>query len=96
MKEKRRSDETPPVLSVVGSDTMYLSNMKLAGPIFSHFDHSARFKQFTQYSSSKLILMMFVSKLAEQVSPNDVVIKVCNPGGTGGTNLGGRAENPDS
>ena len=81
-------------MSAVGSDSMYLSEIKPAGPVISRFDDSARFKSFEQYMNSKLILMMFISKLAEQVRPDDVIINMCNPGMMAGTNLGGNIENP--
>ncbi len=40
-----------------------------------------------QYAKTKLLLPMFVSKLAKQVNPDDVVINVVNPSSVRGTEL---------
>ncbi|RYP46289.1 hypothetical protein DL768_007481 [Monosporascus sp. mg162] len=64
MKERKiREAGKPPVITAVGSDTMYLSKFETPGPILSTLD-------------------------AEHVSPDDVIINVCNPGLTAGTGLG--------
>lgn len=88
MKEKKaRGANKPPIISIVGSDTMYLSTFETSGPILPQLDDPARFSGFQQYRDSKMLLMMFVSRLAEQVNPDDVLINVCNPGLTAGTEL---------
>jgi NAD(P)-dependent dehydrogenase (short-subunit alcohol dehydrogenase family) len=90
LKEKNRAGATvkPPVLSVVGSSTMYLSKFPAAGPVFRRMDDPTGFKRLKQYMDSKLLLMVFIRRLAQQVSPDDVVINVCNPGLVAGTGLG--------
>lgn len=70
----------PPVLTVVGSDTMYLSKFQAAGPISPRMDDPTGYDRMRQYMDSKLLLMVFVRQLARQVNPDDVVINVCNPG----------------
>ncbi|KAI1129193.1 putative short-chain dehydrogenase/reductase family protein [Nemania abortiva] len=89
MKEKKRPEASKaPVISVVGSDTMYLSTFQTTGPILDQFDDQTRYSRFDQYRDSKLLLMMFISRLAQQISPDDVIINVSNPGLTYGTGLG--------
>lgn len=96
MKAKSRKAETgkPPVLSVIGSDSMYMSKFKPTGPITSLFDDGTHFVRFDWYGNGKLMLMMFIAKLAEQVPAEDVLINVCNPGLTAGTKLGGYSDRP--
>ncbi|KAL5042792.1 hypothetical protein BDW71DRAFT_210803 [Aspergillus fruticulosus] len=94
MKSKRRSRKAsrPPVLSVVGSDTMWLSRFQTTDHIISYMDNPAGFKGFRQYMDSKLLMMLFVYRMARQFDPHDdVLINVCNPGAVGGTNLGSDA-----
>ncbi|KAI0599278.1 hypothetical protein F4775DRAFT_552170 [Biscogniauxia sp. FL1348] len=98
MREKKRKSQSPrvPVLSVVGSDTMYSadvatslsSSSSSSGSVFEFMDDPGRFAKLPQYANSKLLIMMFVARLAEKTSPKDVIISVCNPGHTGGTGLG--------
>lgn len=87
MKEKSRNDKTrkPPVLTAVGSDTMYFADFEASGPIFPRVDDPARYSQFQQYRDSKLFLMMFVARLADQLDPEEIIVSVCNPGMTAGT-----------
>lgn len=91
MKEKKsqRGDAgKPPIISVVGSDTMYLSKFEASGPILPFLDDPTRYTRFEQYRDSKLLLMMFIAKLAEKISPDSVIINVSNPGLTANTGLG--------
>ena len=48
MKEKRRHNNgsEPPVLSIVGSDTMWLSRFQTTDGIVAHMDNPATFKGF--------------------------------------------------
>lgn len=96
MKEKKRNDTTrkPPVLTAVGSDTMYFAEFEASRPIFPRMDDPARYTQYQQYRDSKLFLMMFVSRLAEQLDPEDIIVSVCNPGLTAGTGFTHDIENP--
>ena len=93
LKSKKAADAPkPPVLSIVGSDMMYsAANLKPKGPILPQFDNAKSFGQIPSYANSKLILTFFVAKLAELVSPNDVLINLSNPGMTKGTSLGSDA-----
>ncbi|KAM0246499.1 hypothetical protein ACHAQJ_010181 [Trichoderma viride] len=77
----------PPVLSLVGSDLMYENTVELKGPVLPQFQREKVFSQFPWYGKSKLLQTIFVSKLAEFISPSDVVVNVSNPGMTGGTDF---------
>ncbi|KAJ5818489.1 retinol dehydrogenase 12 [Penicillium riverlandense] len=73
----------------------YLSTALLAmlliptkGPILPQFDNPKAFGQFPAYANAKMLLMFFVTKLAERVKPSDVLINLVNPGMTKGTSLG--------
>jgi NAD(P)-dependent dehydrogenase (short-subunit alcohol dehydrogenase family) len=79
----------PPVLSIVGSDTMYTTDYwpRLQGPTFKQYDEAERFDYMPWYGGCKLMLAFFVSQLAEQIDPSDVLINVPNPGPTRNTGL---------
>ncbi|KAK6221452.1 hypothetical protein LQW54_001554 [Pestalotiopsis sp. IQ-011] len=78
----------PPVLSVVNSDTAYMAKFETQGPVFRQFDDRPKsFDAFQNYARSKLMLALFVSKLAESVDRGDVLLQLVNPGMTGGTGL---------
>ena len=96
IKEKKRQHKTDQssVLTVVGSDTMYFSKLETTGPIFPRMDDPKRFTKFRQYLDSKLLLMMFISQLADKLKPEELIINVCNPGMTAGTGLGHAVEKP--
>ncbi|CAG9944880.1 unnamed protein product [Clonostachys rosea f. rosea IK726] len=78
----------PPVLSIVGSDTMYFSKFSPAGLVFLRMDNPGSYERMTQYMDSKLLLMIFINRLAQQIDPDHVIINVCNPGMVAGTGLG--------
>ncbi|KAJ0418803.1 putative short-chain dehydrogenase/reductase family protein [Aspergillus carlsbadensis] len=90
MKDKNhtRAAGQPPVLTVVGSDTMYLSKFQPAGPIFPQMDAGTGYERMKQYMDSKLLVMVFIRQLAQRVSADEVLINVCNPGMVAGTGLG--------
>lgn len=76
-----------PVLTLVGSDLMYENEVELQSPVLPQFQREETFNQFSWYGKSKLLQTIFVSKLAEFVSANDVLVNVSNPGMTGGTDF---------
>ncbi|KAH8657385.1 hypothetical protein BGZ60DRAFT_415796 [Tricladium varicosporioides] len=75
----------PPVLSIVVSDAAYGVDIDTTGPVLQQLDRPKAFSQFPWYSKSKLLLVLFVSKLAELVSPDEVLVNMANPGMTKGT-----------
>ncbi|SPN96802.1 related to short-chain dehydrogenase/reductase family protein, putative [Cephalotrichum gorgonifer] len=79
---------SPGRLTVVGSDMAHWVNMKEpAGGILDAVDSSVGFQGMDQYAKTKLFLTMIVSKLAEVVSADDVIVNVVNPSGVRGTSL---------
>lgn len=89
LKSKRDPRATkPPVLTLVGSDSAYSGSLNMEGPVIVQMDDEKGFAQFPAYSRSKLLLTMFIGKLAELVDPADVLINTSNPGMTSGTSLG--------
>ncbi|WKT53678.1 Short-chain dehydrogenase/reductase SDR [Fusarium oxysporum f. sp. vasinfectum] len=90
LKDKNYTGATikPPVLTIVGSDTMYLSKFPADVPVFPRMDDPTGYERMRQYMDSKLLLMVFIRQLARQISPDDVIINVCNPGMVAGTGLG--------
>lgn len=80
----------PPVLSIVGSDAHYTAPLNKAaeGPVLARVDDPKGFSQFLAYTNSKLLLALFVARLAELVEPGDVLINLNNPGMTDGTAFG--------
>lgn len=90
LKSKKAPGATkPPVLSIVGSDSAYSAPLKTTeGPLLAQFDDPKGYAQFSAYTSSKLLLTLFVGRLAELVDLGDVLINVSNPGMTKGTAFG--------
>ena len=87
--KKNPSNPRPPVLSVVGSDTMYEPGNwpKTEGPVLPQWDDAKTFQYLQRYAMAKLLLAVFISRLAEFVDPNDVLINTVNPGATKNTGL---------
>ncbi|KAI1211147.1 NAD(P)-binding protein [Annulohypoxylon truncatum] len=82
----------PPRLTIVTSDTAYWAPpFKSPGPILPQCDISENYVPMAAYPRSKLLQMFFVSKLAEYVDPDDVIINLSNPGLCGGTEFGSSA-----
>ncbi|KAF4977923.1 hypothetical protein FZEAL_5628 [Fusarium zealandicum] len=78
----------PGRLTIVGSDMALWQKMEEpAGSILDAVDDQERFDSMKQYGITKLLLIMFISKLAEVVSSDDVIINVVNPSSTRGTAL---------
>ncbi|KAL1851336.1 hypothetical protein Daus18300_012582 [Diaporthe australafricana] len=90
--KKEAGASRPPVLSIVGSDAHYTAPLNGAaaeeGPVLARVDDPKGFSQFPAYTNSKLLLALFVARLAELVEPGDVLINLSNPGMTKGTAFG--------
>ncbi|CAH0003347.1 unnamed protein product [Clonostachys byssicola] len=80
--KKRVGAPKPPVLSFVGSDMIYQTDMNSTGSILQEFNRPHGFSSFPWYSRSKLLQAFFVSELAKHVDPNEVVVNLVNPGMT--------------
>lgn len=89
LREKKHNGDgkarRAPVLSVVGSDIMWSTEVETVGPILKRFDEPKDFAQPHWYGVSKNLLALFIWKLSEAVSPDEVVVSLVNPGMTGGT-----------
>ncbi|KAG5791063.1 hypothetical protein H9Q69_009870 [Fusarium xylarioides] len=86
LKAKRTATSPrPPVITVVGSDLAYRADIQTTGPVLGQLDKDQGYSQFVWYARSKLLLTFFVSKLAESIDPNHVLLNMVNPGTTRGT-----------
>ncbi|KAG8161909.1 hypothetical protein KVR01_007674 [Diaporthe batatas] len=88
LKAKRAAGAPrPPVLTVVGSGGAYNATMEMDGGILEQMDNAKGYGPFPAYARSKMLLTVFVGKLAELVDPSDVLINTSNPGMTDGTSF---------
>ncbi|CAK7200208.1 hypothetical protein SEUCBS139899_002899 [Sporothrix eucalyptigena] len=76
-------------LTLITSDAALGEKLPVVPPgktLLDALDDPAVFQGFPQYAKTKLILCMFVAKLAADiVDPADVIVNTCNPGATKGT-----------
>lgn len=85
---EKRAPGKPGRLSVIGSDTQYWASVDPAGgAILPRLASPAKFDSMDQYSATKFLLVGFISKLAENVNPDEVIVNVVNPGLTGSTDI---------
>ena len=85
LKTRKATDNTrPPTLSIVGSDAAYIAKLDSKQPILSQFD-DVKGSPVPLYAMSKLLLILFVAKLADFVHAEDVLLNISNPGMTKGT-----------
>ncbi|KAI1069839.1 hypothetical protein LB507_007981, partial [Fusarium sp. FIESC RH6] len=81
-----------PHISIVNSLTAHLCTFPTykQSPLLPSFDDPANFiSPGERYGVSKLLSQLFIVRLSEKVSADDVVINMVDPGLTSGTNLGG-------
>lgn len=79
--KKAPSSVLPPRLTIVSSDTAYWPvPFKTTGPILSQFDEPALFEPMRNYRCTKLAQLFFISRLANHVSAEDVIVNASNPG----------------
>ncbi|KAI1489085.1 putative short-chain dehydrogenase/reductase family protein [Biscogniauxia mediterranea] len=87
-KGKATGGHRPPVISLVGSDTAYTSQVDLKdSSAHKQVDNPEGFNQMAWYGKSKLLLTFFIITLASHVDPNDVLVNMVNPGLTRGTDI---------
>lgn len=79
----------PARLTMVTSGTVFWANTDETPDkgIFDIMDSAEDFAGMEQYKKTKLMLTMFVSKLAEVVSQKDVIVSIVNPSAVRGTGL---------
>lgn len=90
LKVHPQSPATDPArLTMVASGTVFWANTdeKHDKGIFDDMDSAEDFVGMEQYKKTKLMLTMFVSKMAEIVSEKDVIINIVNPSAVRGTGL---------
>ncbi|KAE8342847.1 hypothetical protein BDV24DRAFT_173547 [Aspergillus arachidicola] len=80
---------TPGRLSIVSSGTALFARFphRKFSPLLPSYDDPRNFDLIEQYSASKLLGHMFMWKLADYVSADDVVVNLVDPGFTKGTQL---------
>lgn len=85
---EKRAPGRPGRLSVIGSDTQYWASLDPAGgPILPRLEAPSDYDGMTQYLTTKFLLVGFVAKLAENVSPDEVIVNTVNPGLTASTDI---------
>nr|QJQ82473.1 PesH [Pestalotiopsis humus] len=88
-KAKNESSQ-PPVLHLVASETAYYEAcVPKPGPVLPQYQDPKAYDTFSWYSASKLLLILFGTRLAELVDPNDVLINMSTPGLTRSSRLDG-------
>ncbi|KAG6358478.1 hypothetical protein INS49_014362 [Diaporthe citri] len=86
---EKRAPGKPGRLSVIGSDTQYWASVDPAGgPILPRLANPAKYDTMDQYSATKFLLVGFISKLAENINPDGVIVNTVNPGLTASTDIG--------
>ncbi|KAM0247417.1 hypothetical protein ACHAP5_004056 [Fusarium lateritium] len=85
----KRGTSAPAHLAIVGSDTSYWAEWKgTSDSVWDVVDNPSNFNSNSAYSVSKLLLIMFVDKLSQHVSPEEVIVNYPNPGACKGTEFG--------
>ncbi|ETS81723.1 hypothetical protein PFICI_06725 [Pestalotiopsis fici W106-1] len=81
------SSPEPGRLSIVNSEAALPVDLDDPdqGGLLDSLDRPENYDGFSQYSKSKLLVMMFIAKLAEVVSPDEVIVNCTDPGATKGT-----------
>ncbi|KAK7978116.1 hypothetical protein PG996_004161 [Apiospora saccharicola] len=88
LKAKKATGGKPPVLSVVGTDLVWSTDVPAHQPVLPPFQDPKAMGGMAKYRMSKMLLTLFVARLAtEYVSPEDVVINLSNPGACKGTDF---------
>ena len=86
---KPKSPGSPGRLSIVNAALSLLAKLpnKKESPFLSSFDDPNSFSPANQYCSSKVLAHMFIYKLVDYVSANDVIVNLVDPGLVKGTEL---------
>lgn len=89
--KSKSKDQNPPRITVVNSIMSHLAKLpnKDKRPFLPSFDDTAitPWDAEERYSVSKLLGQLFIVRLTEKISPDDVVINMVDPGLTKGTGL---------
>lgn len=88
LKAKKKATGKPTVLSVVSTDLVWSTDVPAHQPVLPPFQDPKAMGGMAKYRMSKILLTLFVARLAaEYVSPEDVVINMSNPGACKGTDF---------
>ncbi|KAK3626328.1 hypothetical protein LTR56_019906 [Elasticomyces elasticus] len=90
LRNKRASPSQPGKLTIVNSVLSLTGKLSLnlerpEQPIVKSFDDSAKFSNTTWYNTSKTLMHLFLWKLSDYVTSEDVVINLVDPGYVKGT-----------
>lgn len=85
LKAKGGFSGQPARLTIVTSTTAYFADFDRSKPIFPQFDEPYDVTKW--YSREKLLLMIFMRKMAGLVDPDDVIINCVCPGLVGNTEI---------
>jgi NAD(P)-dependent dehydrogenase (short-subunit alcohol dehydrogenase family) len=84
----RQSSRSLGRITIVSLDMAFWAKMKeTLGSMLDAISSPQDFDGMNQYSITKLLLPMFVSRLVEVVSANDYIVNIVNPSGVRGTQL---------
>ncbi|RSL88999.1 hypothetical protein CEP52_015047 [Fusarium oligoseptatum] len=88
-EEKKAPAGRPGRLTIVSSGLSMHAKFpeSKASPIIPAFDDKSTFDGAERYNTSKFLLHLWICKLVEYVSPDDVVVNLVDPGFCKGTNL---------
>ena len=86
---KQKCATGPGRITIIGSGLSFASKWsnRTAVPLLPSFDDPSKFDASDRYNVSKLLLSMFLWKLTDLVSADDVVVNLVDPGFVTGTNL---------
>lgn len=92
----KRDNPRPARLTVVESDMSHWASFPnpQADPLILSLNDSENFKPMGRYPLLKLMEQLFIMKLSEHVSPENVVVNLVNPGFCTGTSLNRDSSHP--
>ena len=83
-----QKSSSPGRITIVSSDMAFWAKIEEApGNMLDSMDRQETYDGMAQYSKSKLLMPMFVSKLVEVVKADDCIINIVNPSAVRGTQL---------
>lgn len=89
LKAKRPADGDPSHLTIISAALTLAAKFphRDANPLLPAFDDPATYDPREQYMSSKALMQMFVWKLVDYVSADDVIVNLADPAWVKGTEL---------
>ncbi len=90
--QAKKQPNQPARLSLVTSDTAYWAGLQTVGPVISQFDRKQNYEGTAAYANTKLALIAATMKLAEYISPDDIIVNTANPGLCSGTDISRNVE----